>query len=175
MRNALEQRGSSRSVFTSKHAFEARRIAAAAVYCSDGRFGEQMDEFLHVSLELPRYDRVAIPGGAACLAGHVKGFHDRNSLEPQLKFLIREHGLKKVVLIAHDGCAFYKDMWTGIHSTVEQQADDLKRAADVIRQWNTGVEISAYFARKVDGRVAFEQWAAGSADSLDYPAFDGIG
>jgi hypothetical protein len=166
MQNALKQRGSSRSVFTSKHPFEAERIAAAAVYCSDGRFGEQMDEFLHVGLGLPRYDRVAIPGGAACLAGHVKGFHEKNSLERQLSFLVREHGLKKVVLIAHDGCAYYKDIWTGMQSTIEQQAEDLKRAADAIRLWDTGVEISAYFARKVDGRISFERWAAGNSDLL---------
>jgi hypothetical protein len=168
MQNALEQRGSSRSVFISKHPFEAQRIAAAAVYCSDGRFGEQMDEFLHVGLGLPRYDRVAIPGGAACLAGHVKGFHEKNSLERQLSFLIREHGLKKVVLIAHDGCAYYKDVWSGMQSTIEQQADDLKRAADVIRLWDTGLEISAYFARKVDGRISFEKWASNQAESFDY-------
>jgi hypothetical protein len=62
-----------RTVFVGTRPFEAQRIAAAAVYCSDGRFGEQMDEFLHTALRLPRYDRVAIPGGAACLAGHVKG------------------------------------------------------------------------------------------------------
>ena len=150
-------------VFLSRHPFEAERIQAAAIYCSDGRFGEQMDEFLHAGLGLPRYDRLAIPGGAACLAGHVKGFHEKNSLERQLSFLIREHGLKRVVLIAHDGCAYYKDVWTGMLSIVEQQADDLKGAADHIRMWNTGVEISAYFARKVDGMISFEPWPAGTS------------
>jgi hypothetical protein len=155
-----------RPVFVSAHPFEAERIAAAAVYCSDGRFGEQMDEFLHAGLGLPRYDRMAIPGGAACLAGHVHGFHEKNSLERQLSFLIREHGLKKVVLIAHDGCAYYKNLWTGMNSVVEQQAEDLQRAADQIRTWNTGVEISAYFARKVDGRIAFERWRAERSESF---------
>jgi hypothetical protein len=167
MQNALQQRGNSRSVFISNHPFETERIAAAAVYCSDGRFGEQMDEFLHAGLGLPRYDRVAIPGGAACLAGHVKGFHEKTSLERQLSFLVREHGLKKVVLIAHEGCAYYKDVWTGMQSTIEQQAEDLKRAAEQIRVWNAELEISAYFARKVEGRVSFERWAAGNRASTE--------
>jgi len=52
-------------VFISPTPFDENRVRAAAVYCSDGRFGEQMDEFLHAGLSLPRYDRVAVPGGAA--------------------------------------------------------------------------------------------------------------
>jgi hypothetical protein len=156
-----------RPVFVSTHPFEADRIAAAAVYCSDGRFGEQMDEFLHAALHLPRYDRMAIPGGAACLAGHVKGFHEKNSLERQLSFLIREHGLKKIVLIAHEGCAYYKDVWTGMQSVIEQQSEDLRRAAEQIRLWSTGVvEISCYFARKIDGKVTFEKWAATTGERI---------
>src|SRR3982751_6656195 len=93
--------------------FDDRRIGAAAVYCSDGRFGDPMDEFLHAGLGLPRYDRVAVPGGAACLAGHGGAYHEGHALSRQLGFLIREHGLRRVVLIAHDGCAFYRDVWTG--------------------------------------------------------------
>jgi hypothetical protein len=165
MQNAPHKSASHQAVFVSHHPFEAERIAAAAVYCSDGRFGEQMDEFLHAGLGLPRYDRLAIPGGAACLAGHVKGFHEKTSLERQLAFLIREHGLKKIVLIAHEGCAYYKDVWTGMQSTIEQQAEDLKRAAEQIRLWNTNVEISAWFARKLDGKIHFERWAAARSDS----------
>jgi hypothetical protein len=42
--------------------FDANRIGAAAVYCSDGRFGEQVDELLFKTLKLPRYDRLAVPG-----------------------------------------------------------------------------------------------------------------
>src|SRR5258708_36282290 len=49
--------------------YDTERIGAAAVYCSDGRFGEQVDDLIFNALNLPRYDRLAIPGGAACLAG----------------------------------------------------------------------------------------------------------
>src|SRR3954454_9654626 len=84
-------------LYASRTAFDERRVGAAAVYCSDGRFGEQMDEFLHEGLRLPRYDRVAVPGGAACLAGHAEAYHARHALQRQLEFLIREHGLNCVV------------------------------------------------------------------------------
>ena len=149
-----------RSVYAARTSFDANRVGAAAVYCSDGRFGEQMDEFLHEGLLLPRYDRVAIPGGAACLAGRTTSpFWQKTALEEQLSFLIREHELRQVILIAHDGCAFYKDLWpSGWRAVEHQQAQDLATAAACIRFWNTGVEIEGFFARKVNGRVTFERW-----------------
>ncbi len=42
--------------------FDANRIRAAAVYCSDGRFGDPFDELMQNALKLPRYDRLAVPG-----------------------------------------------------------------------------------------------------------------
>lgn len=145
-------------VYRSAAPFEAERVHAAAIYCSDGRFGLQMDDFLYNGLALPRYDRLAVPGGAACLAGHTNTAREKAALERQLDFLIREHGLERVVLIAHEGCAFYKDLWTG-HCTVrQQQALDVDRAIEQIRLWNRHVEVEAYFAVKDDGFVAFERW-----------------
>src|SRR5438045_7686875 len=93
-------------IYTSRLPFDERRVGAAAVYCSDGRFGEQMDEFLHNSLGLPRYDRMAVPGGAACLAGHLMVYHEMNAMDQQLAFLIQSHALSRIVLIAHENCGF---------------------------------------------------------------------
>src|SRR6186997_30832 len=87
--------------------FTHERIGAAAIYCSDGRYNEQFDEFLHTRLELPRYDRLAIPGGAAALAGHFAAYREEDSLRDQLRFLIVAHELERIVLIAHQGCGFY--------------------------------------------------------------------
>lgn len=145
-------------VFASATPFDERRVGAAAVYCSDGRFGEQMDEFLHSGLGLPRYDRLALPGGAACLAGHSCAYHAKHALERQLEFLIREHGLTRVVLIAHEGCAFYKDLWLGLRTIKEHQAVDLEKGAAAIRAATPELEIEMYFAKRKDGRVAFERW-----------------
>ena len=47
--------------FNSSVKYNADRIQAAAVYCSDGRFGEQFDDLMHNALGLPRYDRLAVP------------------------------------------------------------------------------------------------------------------
>src|ERR1700744_379954 len=87
--------------------FDADRIRAAAVHCSDGRFGEHIDDFLHNVLGLPKYDRLAVPGGAACLAGHFATYREEEALAEQLRFLIAAHQITRVVLIAHEGCAYY--------------------------------------------------------------------
>jgi hypothetical protein len=148
----------SQSIYVSELAFDDRRIGAAAVYCSDGRFGEQMDEFLQRGLGLPRYDRVAVPGGAACLAGHMAAYHAKEAMERQLHLLINVHGLRRIVLIAHQECAFYRDIWLGGKTLEEQQAIDLEKAAERIRLSDPQMEIEKYFARKAQGKVEFERW-----------------
>jgi hypothetical protein len=140
--------------------FEHERIGAAAVYCSDGRYGEQMDDFLHNCLGLPRYDRVAVPGGAACLAGHLLAMRERSALDRQIKFLIEGHALTRVVMIAHEDCGFYR---ANVHPSKlrrqpleELQFADLAAVAALLRDYNRKLEVDAFFARKVEGKVRFD-------------------
>ena len=136
--------------------FDEARVGAAAIYCSDGRFGEQMDEFLHSSLGLPRYDRVAVPGGAACLAGHLMVYHEAQALDRQLSFLITGHALTRIVMIAHESCGFYKGLWLSESSIEKQQAVDLHKARTHILKHHPKIEIESYIARMSSGRVSFE-------------------
>jgi hypothetical protein len=148
--------------FDSSIRFDENRIRAAAIYCSDGRYGEQFDEFLHAGLKLPRYDRLAIPGGAACLAGHFLSCRAEDALLEQLQFLVRAHGLEKLVLIAHQGCAYYTDLLHVPPAQLEaRQREDLFAAADRIRSLARNLAIGAFFARKQpDGKIRFESWGA---------------
>ena len=137
--------------------YDPQRIHAAAVYCSDGRVGEHFDDFLQNGLRLPRYDRVALPGGPACLAGHTEAHVAEQGVVDELKFLVEVHGLERIVLIAHAGCAFYS---TRLHLPQEylesQQKIDLVKAALFIRRI-TGLErIDGFFARPDHDRVHFE-------------------
>jgi len=146
------------TIYAATLPFDARRVGAAAVYCADGRYGEQMDQFLHEGLGLPRYDRVAVPGGAGCLAGHAT--YERAALERQLRFLIEGHELTRIVLIAHFDCGFYKHrvrLRAG-RTIAQQQAIDLKKSADEIRLWYPHVRVEAYYANPADGRVTFQRW-----------------
>lgn len=138
--------------------YESSRIHAAAVYCSDGRLGEQFDDFLQNGLGLPRYDRVALPGGPACLAGHPQAHLEEAGVMDELRFLVDVHKLKKVVLIQHQSCAFYVSRLELKEPRLELlQKSDLVRAAAIVNRV-TGLEaIEGYFARMIDGKLTFEQ------------------
>lgn len=144
--------------YESRLPYDRARIHAAAIYCSDGRIGEHFDEFLQEGLRLPRYDRVALPGGPACLAGHPQANLEEKGVIDELQFLVDVHGLKRIVLIAHQGCAFYGARLELKEPRLElvQRADLVRAAAYVHRV--TGLDaIEAYFARLADGRVRFER------------------
>lgn len=139
--------------------YEEARIGAAAVYCSDGRVGEQMDEFLHRGLALPRYDRLACPGGPAALAGRLLAFWECQGVEHQLRFLAGAHGLRKVVLIAHQGCVYYSRRLGVAAAELElQQRRDLDLAAAAVTR--LGLEALAFYARCNGERVRFEPHSA---------------
>src|SRR5689334_7930333 len=83
------------------------RIGALALYCSDGRWGEAFDEFCHKHLNIPRYDRWAVPGGPEWLVPGGDDPTQHQAARTQLDFLVRTHNLDRVVLIAHFGCGSY--------------------------------------------------------------------
>lgn len=144
--------------YESRLKYEQSRIHAAALYCSDGRLGEHFDDFLQNGLSLPRYDRVSLPGGPACLAGHTQAHLEEQGVLDELKFLVEVHKLQRVVLIAHQGCAFYSSRLELTEPRLElvQKADLVRSAAYVHKV--TGLDaIEGYFARHVEGRVCFER------------------
>lgn len=156
-----------RFLFESPTPYDENRIGAAAVYCSDGRMGEQMDEFLHQGLSLPRYDRVACPGGPVCLSGRLMALWEARGVEDQLKFLIRVHQLKEVILIGHTGCAYYRDRLAIPEARmIQEQRADLERAAAVVRRIASSIEVRAYFAHRQGRSVRFEHVLLGGAPVL---------
>ena len=103
-------------------------------------------------------NRLSVPGGPACLAGHPQAHLEEQGIVDELNFLVEVHKLKRVVLIAHQGCAFYATRLELTEPRLElvQKADLVRAAAYVHRV--TGLDaIDAYFARLVEGRVRFER------------------
>ena len=144
--------------YTSPIAYEETRIHAAALYCSDGRVGEHFDDFLQNGLALPRYDRVALPGGPACLADYAEAGAAEQGTLAELRFLIEAHELTRIVLIQHEGCAFYRMRLRVREQSMEQlQKADLVRAAYRIRDATALEKIDGYFARRTPQGVVMEQ------------------
>lgn len=136
--------------------YDEVRIRAAAVYCSDGRVGEHFDDFLHNGLGLPRYDRVALPGGPARLAGYEDGTIESRSVMEELKFLVDAHGLTRIVLIQHEGCAFYKmRLDIGPNDMLTLQDADIVLAAKAIRE-HTGLQhVEGFYAMRSEDGLKF--------------------
>jgi len=145
------------AIYESPPPYEQERIHAAAVYCSDGRVGEQIDDFLHHGLHLPRYDRVAVPGGPACLAGNLVTFQEARGVEDAIRFLIRVHDLHEVVLIAHEGCAYYRErLGVSDASLLAEQRQDLEKAIRAVHRFQDGLRVEAFLARTAGSRIRFQ-------------------
>lgn len=139
--------------------YGSERIHAAAVYCSDGRIGNQVDDFMQNGLDLPLYDRLALPGGPASLASHTETHVPSQGVVDELKFLVDAHELKHVVLIAHQSCAFYANRLALPEPFLEQQQRiDLLKAKQFIKRITNIEHIETYFAKRHGERkLVFER------------------
>jgi hypothetical protein len=155
-----------RALFTSSHSWNAERIGAVAIYCSDGRWGEVFDEFCHESLKLPRYDRFAVPGGPLWLVMRDASLIiPRAAAHSQLEFLVETHGLEQVVLVGHYGCAYYTRLLNqDAEACLSAQEQDLLIAARTIREWFPEIQVRTFFAMRDGERLWFRTLSASAAE-----------
>jgi hypothetical protein len=141
--------------FESSIAFRPLRVRTAAVYCSDGRFGEQIDEFLSHLLGSALCDRLALPGGPASLRADPGLPDDSKGTLDQLSFLVGVHEVQQVILIAHEPCAFYRER-LGVPDVDQhdRQVEDLRAASRVVGRL-APLTVDLYTARLVGERVHF--------------------
>jgi hypothetical protein len=138
--------------------FEEARSDAIAVVCSDGRFAQHFEHFLSDTLRMPRCDRLAVPGGPALLAGRLATFWESSGVENQMRFLVESHELRRIVLIAHEGCGYYaRKLGLAPVKAEEAQMEDLQKAARSLV--HLGLEVTAYMVRRHEGRIVFEPMA----------------
>jgi hypothetical protein len=144
--------------FFCTEAWHPERIGAMALYCSDGRWGEAFDEFCHRHLQIPRYDRLAVPGGPAWLAPVADTTALSENARASLDFLVRVHELEHIVLITHFGCAFYADrLRQGARECLPAQAEDIRAAAATLRAWYPGIRVDGYLAMRAGRCLSFHR------------------
>jgi hypothetical protein len=143
--------------FTARETFDPAHPSALAVYCSDGRFTNAVEELLHHRGH-SRLDTLTIPGGPGLLNLWSAQFSDMDAVSRAASFLISGHALTHVVLLAHQGCGYYRARYAARSpkQIMEQQLGDLRTAGRLLRTSHSNLSIELYYAVVRDGRVVFE-------------------
>ncbi|UCC44755.1 MAG: hypothetical protein JSU65_02165, partial [Candidatus Zixiibacteriota bacterium] len=121
---------------------------ALVIHCGDPRFQTAFRRFITEELGLANYTPVVVGGGIHAFG--VQSFLPKNFkiLWEQIKFFIKEGGIRNVVIINHDDCAWYKKM-KGYHPLVRLATRgklDLVVAARTILRDFACVTVRSYWA-----------------------------
>ena len=132
-----------------------QRPEAVVITCVDGRWYRHFQEFAKVHLEAGMgTDFMAVPGGIEpmTLADDVP--KDFNFFRRRLEALVEAHGTRRIVVIAHQDCAWYRARMTTATPEVirTRQIADMRRARLWLRARFPGVTVEPYFARLSDSK-----------------------
>jgi hypothetical protein len=149
--------------FVAKTPWSDQRPRALVVYCSDGRWHAQVEEFI-CAQDCQRADLYAVPGGPAAFNLWGASFDENRVAEQTLRFLREHHQLETVWLIAHQDCAYYRMRYGTFDpaSTTSRQFEDLERAREAIVRFGRPLQVHKVFALLDAGRVVFRELPAGS-------------
>ncbi len=120
------------------------------IHCSDHRFQAGLREFLNHVLNLDEnYDLLVIPGGPQCLT--LVEYLPKFSWAGWrwFRFLVEAHELKRLVLIAHQDCGWYKDLPFHLHTSPEprqRQEEDLRRVCQTLLRDFPELKVDLYYA-----------------------------
>ena len=143
--------------FIAQMPFEAQHPHALAIYCSDGRFTEPVEELArHLGHE--RIDTLTLPGGPGLLNRFSADYLESDMVTRAAHFLIRGHHIKEVLLLAHAQCGYYQARHgvLGADFIAEQQLTDLHAAAAELRKVFPELAVHLYFVRPHGTAIHFE-------------------
>lgn len=121
-----------------------------AVYCSDHRIQAGIREFLDESLNLrANYDSLVVPGGPQCLVEFEALPKFAWAARKWSRALILLHSLKRLILIAHHDCGWYRwleDYRRSPGSVRQMQEDDLRAARRSVCRLDPGLAVDLFYA-----------------------------
>lgn len=121
-----------------------------AVHCSDHRFQAGFHEFLSHNLKLDEnYDLLVLPGGPQCLTfvEYLPKFTWAGWR--WFQYLVDAHELKRLILIQHQDCQWYRSLPLHLHSSPDprqRQEEDLRRAYKALAKERPHLLIEMYYA-----------------------------
>jgi hypothetical protein len=136
--------------FQLSSALPKQGVEVLAIHCSDYRFQAGFYEFLNRQLKLDgNYDLLVLPGGPQCLT--LVEYLPKFSWASWkwFRFLMDAHGLKRLILIQHRDCKWYKELPFHLHSSAEprlRQEEDLRRARTALLKEHPELSVELYYA-----------------------------
>jgi len=131
---------------------------AVVIHCSDPRYQHHFQEFLEKHLGLDNYGLLAVPGGHQFLT--LVDYLPKFSWAGWrwVKFLMDIAKPRRVILIAHHDCLWYRDGRFSLHrgDVRERQVQDLKRVQAAVAERFPEVAVELYFARLEGDQASFE-------------------
>jgi hypothetical protein len=136
-----------------------RPSQALVIHCGDPRFQSAFHRFINEDLGITSYTPIIIGGGVHAFG--VQSFLPKNFkiLWEQIKFAIRDGGVKQVIIINHEDCLWYEKM-KGYHLPIQLPLKgklDLVAAAQKIMTDFSGVSVQTYWAALEDDGVVFSR------------------
>jgi hypothetical protein len=149
-------------VYESALPWDPQPPTTLVISCVDGRWYRHFHDFVTNRLKTGAATAfIAVAGGIEplTLMDHVP--KDFNFFRRRLEPVIESHGIRRIIAIAHEDCAWYKSRRIGpIKIDLrERQVHDLQRAAANLREMFPGVTVEAYYASlsgPASDRVVFE-------------------
>ncbi len=120
------------------------------VHCSDHRFQAGLHEFLNQGLGLnENYDLLVVPGGPQCLTlvEYLPKFSW--AIWKWFRFLVENHELRRIILIAHQDCGWYKPLPLHLHASSDprqRQEEDLRRVRHALKKDFPELSVELYYA-----------------------------
>jgi hypothetical protein len=134
---------------------------ALVIHCGDYRFQGAFYEFLNRNLNLnENYDLMVIPGGPLSLT--LFEYLPKYSWASWkwFRFFVEQHGIRRLILIQHQDCAWYKTMPLHLHDSAElreRQEQDLERVNNTLKRDFPDLKVEFYWAG----------WDAGDRITID--------
>lgn len=121
--------------------WEDRYSGNLAVFCSDERFAAATLEFLRRALNMERCDLMVVAGGPAFIA------QGESNLMERMELLVTTHGVRRIALITHADCGYYKNRYRAVAEVVwQKQLNDLQEAIQRLQNLYRGAEVRGFTA-----------------------------
>ena len=106
-----------------------------------------------------RLDTLTIPGGPALLDLTSSNLGAVDVMREAATFLIRGHRIKRVVLLGHEGCGYYKARfpYESPEAMRRRQLDDIRQAARWVSANHEALTVTSYFSTPEHERLRFDE------------------